>query len=124
VDELTAGVPEWLWGFLSVLALPFLGVLALMRRRATPWFLALLGAWLLLGLALALGWLAPLGWGAGASRPWIGGWSIGLALCGCFLALAWLRERRRLGRYLELGLALLSIAAFVRALALYVQRYA
>jgi len=108
------------FGFVALLLFPLLGLLGLLKRRASSTLLAVVLAWSVLG-ALAL--LAR--WHPGATREqFTHGWLVGVALGGCFLAVDWLRTRRKVSRWLKLGLAALTIAAFANALYDFLQRYA
>lgn len=107
-------------GFVSLLLIPSLGVLALFRRRVTPVLGAALVAWVLGGL-----WAAATGWHPGGSeerfrRLWLAGLAVGF---GLFLV-ARLREKRGTWRWVRLTMAALTVTVFVRALLTYLHAYA
>ena len=98
--------------FASLLVFPFLGVLALTRRRGKAYLIAISLVWTL-GGALAL----LMDWTFGVPRERLQhGWLVGVALAAGFLAVAWLKDRRKVSRWLKLGTALLTLAVFFRAL--------
>lgn len=106
--------------FVLLLLLPTLGVLGLMHKRAVPVLRWTLVAWLALGAgALLTG--NTLGWTAGR---FLRLWLLGAGLGAAFLAVAVLRTHRRIKPWLKLGLGLLTLLAFARALMLFLERHA
>ena len=106
--------------FVTLLVLPFLGVLGLLKRRAQPWLLGTLAIWLVVG-AVAL---SNDSW-TGADRPrWVRIYALGLVLGLAFLTIEKLRRKRAVARWLKLVLAAITLAAFVRALMLFASAYA
>lgn len=114
------GSQQAILGFFTLLLLPFLGVMSLLKRRAVPW----------------LAWFA-LCWGAGGwlylrsltqdtpeREPLERAWRVGAALAGAFLVTAWVVGRPRVARGLKLLFAVLAVLTFLRALYLYVNAYA
>jgi hypothetical protein len=106
--------------FFVLLLLPTLGVLGLMHRRAIPVLRWTLIAWVAFGVvALASG--HTLGWSSG---QFLRRWLLGVALGAAFLAIAVLRTNRRVKPWLKIGLALLTLLAFARALMVFLERHA
>lgn len=98
--------------FLSLLLFPFLGLLGLLRRRAIGWLVAAVIAWLVIGgAALAYHWNLGLD-----ERRLQRAWLVGLALGAAFLAVTWLKDQRKVSRWLKLTMAAITLAVFVRAL--------
>jgi hypothetical protein len=113
-------VLDLLTGFFALLFLPLLGVLGLMGKRAEPLLIAVLFAWTAFG---AIG-LAS-GYRLGESRErFLQSWLLGLALCGAFLLVAHLRRKRRIAAWVKLGMAVVTLAVFLRALSQYVGQHA
>jgi peptidoglycan/LPS O-acetylase OafA/YrhL len=109
-----------IFGFVTLLVFPLLGLLGMMKQRASPALLAAVLAWTLLG-ALAL----LFHWHPGATREdFTHGWLVGVALGGGFLAIDWLRTRRKISRWLKVLIGAITIAVFVKALYDFLQRYA
>lgn len=107
-------------GFVTLLLLPFLGVLGLFRKRALPWLAAFTVLWGVLGW-IALGALDP---HDAARAQWFRAWRIGLALGAAFFAVAWVARRPRIARTLKFAFAITSLVVFLRALYLFVNAYA
>lgn len=106
--------------FFVLLLLPTLGVLGLLHKRAIPVLRWTLVGWIVLGLgALLTG--HTFGWSAG---QFLRRWLLGVGLGAAFLAVAVLRTNRRVKPWLKLGLALLTLLAFARALLLFLERHA
>jgi peptidoglycan/LPS O-acetylase OafA/YrhL len=99
--------------------MPFLGILGLLKRRAHPWLLGTLAAWTLAGAWLLLAGPVP---PAERSR-WTRAYFVGIVLGLLFLAIDKLRRKRAVARWLKIALALLTIAAFVKALMLFAAAY-
>ncbi|HYN63245.1 MAG TPA: hypothetical protein VES36_01465 [Candidatus Limnocylindrales bacterium] len=108
--------------FLTLLLIPALGVANMTRKRLTP----------LLSLVVAA-WGAVGAWVLISSRPVVLGiarprffklWVAGLILGFGFLLVARLRERRKTWRWIKLALAAATLAAFARALWVYLHTYA
>ncbi|HUR26577.1 MAG TPA: hypothetical protein VM509_00205 [Planctomycetota bacterium] len=109
-----------IFGFVTLLVFPLLGLLAMMKQRASPSLLAAVLAWSVLG-ALAL----LLSWHPGATREqFTHSWLVGVALGGGFLAIDWLRTRRKIARWLKILIGAITIAVFVKALVDFLHRYA
>lgn len=106
--------------FFVLLLLPTLGVLGLMNRRALPLLRWTLAGWVAFGL-LALLSGRTFGWG---TDLFLRRWLLGVALGAAFLAVATLRNHRRVKPWLKVGLALLTLLAFARALLLFFERHA
>ncbi|MCC7013134.1 MAG: hypothetical protein IT454_11275 [Planctomycetes bacterium] len=107
-------------GFVTLLLLPFLGVLGLLRKRALPWLGGATAAWALAGGVYGLGLAAD----DPSRAPFLRAWRVGLALGLAFFAVAWIVRRPRVARGLKWAFALSSIAVFARALYLYLHAYA
>ena len=106
--------------FLGLLLLPTLGVLGLMDRRAIPVLRWTLVLWIVLGgLALATGNT----WTWNPER-FLRLWALGVGLGAAFLAIAVARRDRRVRPWLRVALALLTLAAFARALLVFLGRHA
>src|SRR5687768_9138189 len=93
--------------FVALLLLPTLGVLGLLHRRAIPVLRWTLVGWIVLGAGALL---------TGHTFSWSSGrflrlWVLGIALGAAFLAIAVLRNQRRIRPWLNLGLALLTFLA-------------
>lgn len=106
--------------FVALLLLPTLGVLGLLHRRAIPVLRWTLVGWIALGAGALL---------TGHTFSWSAGrflrlWLLGIALGAAFLAIAVLRNNRRIKPWLKIGLALLTFLAFARALLLFLERHA
>lgn len=107
-------------GFVTLLLLPFLGVLGLFAKRATKVLGLATVAW---GLG---GWvylrsLSPLD---PAYSPTFRAWRVGLLLGAAFFAVAWLARRPRVARGLKIAFAVTSVVVFLKALHLYLHSYA
>jgi len=113
-------LPELFVGFVSLLLLPTLGVLGLMRKRALPVLAWTLGLWALVG-ALALWRHETLGW---SENRFLRTWVLGLVLGVAFLVIAHLRKHKKVAPWLKFALALLTVVAFVRSLFEFLGRYA
>lgn len=114
------GIDGVLRDFLGLLLLPTLGVIGLMDRRAIPVLRWTLIAWIVLGgLALATGNT----WSWNPDR-FLRLWALGIGLGAAFLAIAVARRDRRVRPWLRAALALLTLAAFARALLVFLERHA
>ena len=101
-----------IFGFVTLLVFPLLGILAMLKQRASPLLWTMVLAWLALG-ALAL--VIP--WHPGATRAqFTHAWLVGAALGLAFLAIDWLRTRRKIARWLKVTIGLITVAVFVKAL--------
>jgi len=110
---------HWVFSFVTLLLFPLLGILGLLKSRASPLLAAALLAWLLLGaVALASHWHAGL-----TRTEFVHGWLIGAGLGLCFLGVDRLRRKRKISRWLKLGLATLTVLVFVQALRDFLQRH-
>lgn len=107
-------------GFVTLLLLPFLGLLGLLRKRALPWLGGFTALW---GCA---GWLylRTLASADPARAPLFRAWRVGFALGAAFFVVAWIVRRPRIARGLKLAFAATSVLVFLRALYLYVHSYA
>jgi len=113
-------LPDLGHDFVALLLLPTLGVLGLMHRRAIPVLRWTLIGWVVFGAgALASG--HTFSWSTGR---FVRVWLLGIALGAAFLAIAVLRNNRRVKPWLKVGLALLTLLAFARALTVFLQRHA
>ncbi len=113
-------LPELGRDFVALLLLPTLGLLGLMHRRAIPVLRWTLVGWVVFGAGALL---------TGHTFTWSTGrfvrvWLLGVLLGAAFLAIAVLRNNRRLKPWLRLGLALLTLLAFARALMVFLSRHA
>ncbi len=106
-------------GFFTLLFLPFLGVLGLLKKRALPWILWFTIFWSVLGWLL----LDTLELDDPAREPLARAWRTGVVLGLAFFALAWLLRRPKVARGLKLVFGALALWAFLRALYLYVHAY-
>lgn len=106
-------------GFFTLLFLPFLGVLGLLKQRALPWILWFTTLWTVLGWLL----LGTLERDDPAREPLERAWRTGVLLGLAFFALAWLTRRPKVARSLKLVFGALALWAFLRALYLYVHAY-
>lgn len=98
--------------FTSLLIFPFLGVMALLKRRGWVYLVAMSVVWTFAGAVALL-----LDWTFGVPRARLEhGWLVGVALAAGFLAVAWLKEQRKVSRWLKLGTAALTLIVFLRAL--------
>jgi hypothetical protein len=98
--------------FTSLLLFPLIGVLALVKRRAVPYLIAVTLAWTLGG-----GLLLLQGWTFGLSRPRLEhAWLVGIALGAAFVAIAWLKEKRKVSRWLKVTMAVMTLLVFLQAL--------
>lgn len=106
--------------FTSLLVFPFLGVLALVKRRGMAYLIGLAGLWTVGGALFLLQ-----GWTLGVPRAELErGWLVGVALAAGFLAVAWLKDQRKVSRWLKLGTAALTVIVFLRALQQFFLHYA
>ncbi len=113
-------LPEVVIAFVTLLLLPLLGVIGLMQKRAIPVLTWTLVLWGIFGVwALASG--HTFDW---SDRRFLRGWLVGLGLGLAFLLVAWLRNQPRVSPWIKLGLGLATVYVFVRALYLFVDRYA
>ena len=109
-----------IFGFVTLLVFPLLGLLGMMKKRASPTLLAAVLAWTILG---ALGLL--LKWHPGVTRTaFTHGWLVGVALGGGFLAIDWLRSQRKISRWLKLAIGAITVAVFAKALHDFLLHYA
>lgn len=107
-------------GFVTLLLLPLLGVLAMLRKRAIPWLVATLAIWILLGAwAVRSPLFADVPFERRVRTYWVG-----VALGTAFILIAWLRTRRRVARWVKLALGAFTLAAFARALWSFLHSYA
>lgn len=107
-------------GFFTLLLLPFLGIMGLMRKRAVPWLAVFTALWAGGGF-LALQAVEP----TSPDRvPLERAWRVGTFLSLAFLGTAWLVRRRTVARWLKLAFAVAAVAGFLRALYLYLNAYA
>ncbi len=113
-------LPEIATGFVTLLLLPLLGVVGLLQKRAIPFLAWTLAAWAAFG-AWALLSEHTFAW---SRERFLRGWLVGLALGAAFLLIAWLRTRPAVKPWIKVALSALTVAAFVRALFEFVQRYA
>jgi hypothetical protein len=113
-------LPELASGFVSLLLLPTLGVIGLMHRRAIQVLAWTMVVWLVLG-AVALCTHHTLMW---SQNRFLHGWVLGLVLGLSFIGIAYLHRDKRVAPWIRLGLALLTVAVFVRSLLQFMQRYA
>ncbi|TAJ03102.1 MAG: hypothetical protein EPO68_17675 [Planctomycetota bacterium] len=119
-----ASLGQWTFGFVSLLLLPVLGVLALTKRRASPGLSFASAAWAAFGAVVFVA--GPPAWlvgTAGARTFWLR-WAVGLFLLLAITAVARLRERKKSRVWIELGLALMAVLAFARGLWLFLDRFA
>ena len=106
--------------FTSLLLFPFLGVMALLKRRGIPYLVALSVIWTLGGAFVLVQ-----GWDLGVEHARVrNGWLVGVALAAGFLAVAWLKEQRKVSRWLKIGTVLMTLAIFLRALQQFFRHYA
>jgi hypothetical protein len=108
-----------IFGFVTLLVFPLLGILAMLKQRASP------ALWSAVLLWFALGTIALLSaWHPGLTRAqFVHGWLVGGALGLGFLAIDWLRTRRKIARWLKIMIGLITVAVFVKALHDFIQRY-
>lgn len=106
--------------FASLLVFPFLGVMALLKRRGIVYLVALSVVWTVGGAVLLLN-----GWTFGASRTRLEhGWLVGIALAAGLIAVAWLKDQRKISRWIKIVTATLTIVVFLRALQQFFHHYA
>ena len=106
--------------FVTLLLLPFFGVLSLLGRRALPWLTSVLAAWIVVGA-----WALRAGAITNVPRDrQLRAYFVGALVGAAFLVLAWLRTRRRYARWITVALACATLAAFARALWLFARTYA
>jgi hypothetical protein len=109
-------------GFLTLLLIPALGVANMTRKRLTPLLSLVVGAWGAVGAWVLISSRPVV---LGISRPrFLKLWVAGLILGFGFLLVARLRERRKTWRWIKLAMAAATLAAFARALWVYLQTYA
>ena len=109
-----------IFGFVTLLVFPLLGLLGMMKKRASSTLLSAVLVWTILG-ALAL----LLKWHPGVTRTeFTHAWLVGMALGGGFLAIDWLRTRRKISRWLKIAIGAITVAVFAKALYDFLQRYA
>jgi hypothetical protein len=107
------------FGFATILLIPFLGLLALVKRRALPFLGVALVLWSLVGgVALIQGWHGSMG-----RDEWLRTWLTGAYLGLVFLGVAWLRTRPRVSRWVKLTMTLVTVGAFARALVRFLTEY-
>lgn len=112
-------IPSALIDFVSLLLFPFLGILGLLKRRAIGYLVAAVATWLVVGgVCLWSGWLLGL-----TEHRFLRSWLIGLALGAAFLAVVWLKSKRRVARWLKVTMAVITVAVFLRALVGFFQMY-
>ena len=54
-------IPLIVWGFVSLLVFPFVGLLSVVKIRATPYLVTLLVIWAIIGLFIVGGGITPMG---------------------------------------------------------------
>jgi len=92
----------------------------MMKKRASPTLLAAVLTWSVLGALFLL-----VSWHPGATREqFTRGWLLGVALGVGFLAVDWLRTRRKISRWLKLAIGAITIAVFAKALVDFLEHYA
>lgn len=114
--------PSWnlLFGFVTLLVFPLLGMLSMLKKRASPTLWTAVLLWIALG---AVGQLVS--WPPSVDRTrLIHDWLVGCALGAAFLVVDWLRTRRRVARWLRISIGLVTVAVFVKALHDFLTRYA
>ncbi len=117
--SLGGGVGDAIFGFVTLLLFPLLGVLALFKQRASTLLWTAVGLWISIGgLSLFLQWPA-----SAQGSGFLHGYLIGTLLGLGFLLVDWLRRRRKVAKWLKLGIALLTLAAFGKALHDFLQRH-
>lgn len=107
-------------GFFTLLLLPFLGIMGLLRKRAVPWLAAFTALWAGGGFLL----LQSLDRASPDHAPLERAWRVGTFLALAFLGTAWLVRRRAVARWLKFAFAVAAIVGFLRALYLYLHAYA
>lgn len=107
-------------GFFTLLLLPFLGVMGLLRRRAVPWLAAFAALWAGGGFVA----LQALERESPDRAPLERAWRVGTFLSLAFLGTAWLVRRKAVARWLKLAFAVAAVLGFLRALYLYLNAYA
>ena len=113
------GAGDAAFGFVTLLVFPLLGVLAMFKRRASPMLWAAVGLWVGGGgLMMLLGWPA-----AARGESFVHGYVVGTLLGFGFVVVDWLRTRRKVARWLKIVIGVLTLAAFVKALHDFLQRY-
>ena len=111
--------PQAIFGFVTLLVFPLLGLLAMLKKRASPLLWTTVILWFALG-GLAL-WIA---WYPGLTREeFKHDWLIGCALGAAFLAVDWLRTRRKIAKWLKVTIGVITIAVFAKALHDFLLRY-
>ncbi len=113
-------LPEIATAFVMLLLLPTLGVVGLLQKRAIPVLCWTIGIWAAFG-AWALFTHHTFDW---SEKRFLRGWVLGLVLGGAFLFVAWLRNQPRVAPWVKIGLGLVTVTVFVRALWAFVMRYA
>jgi hypothetical protein len=119
-----ASLGQWTFGFVSLLLLPVLGVLALTRRRASPSLTIAAAVWAGFGAVVVIA--GPPAWlvgTAGARTFWLR-WTVGLFLLVAITVVARLRERKKTRAWIQFALALLAVFTFARGLWLFLDRFA
>lgn len=108
-----------IFGFVTLLVFPLLGILALLKKRASPLLWTAVISWTVLGaIALALPWHPDV-----TREEFTHAWLVGCALGAAFLAVDWLRTRRRVAKWLKITIGLITIAVFATALRDYMLRF-
>ncbi len=106
--------------FTSLLLFPFLGVMSLFKRRAQGYLVGAIAIWVLIGIVVAWN-----GWNVGASHARLTRtWLVGIALGAAFLSVAWLKDQRKISRWLKLATAAITLIVFCRALYEFFRHYA
>jgi len=116
-------LPQIASSFVTLLLLPTLGVIGLLQKRAIPALCWTLGLWAAFG-AWALWTHQPLAWADWSEKRFLHAWLFGLGLGSAFLFVAWLRNQPRVYPWLKLVLGLVTVAVFMRALYVFVSRFA
>jgi hypothetical protein len=105
-------VPQALFDFVTLLVFPLLGILTLLKKRASPLLLGVVLSWLVLGACALIRH-----WHAGLTRArFTHHWLVGLALGIGFLAVDRLRRRKQISNWLKLVITTITVLVFARAL--------
>jgi len=114
------GLAQAAFGFVTLLLFPLLGILGLLKKRAKPYLAGALAVWILLGAgSLASGWTFRLG-----RERFLRQWLVGVALLAAFLAVAWLKHKRKISRWLRLAMVAITVMVFAKALVEFLSSYA
>lgn len=123
-------------GFVSLVAIPLLGILSIFKLRITPFLISLLVVWLLVGLFVVGGGITPMGRFDIVTREdrkaWLENpivvqieyiWGVGIAIGIGLLLTVLVFEKWSSSRYYKIMWALIKIGGFIISFYTFIRLY-